>query len=345
MTTQTPTGDNTLLGEMVATRKIGRAERLLGPENYRIIKGLFKTPAAILGFSLIVAFILVAIFAPLIAPPVNPNDPYMIPRDGFKAEPQPMMSPWNRNQPPLPFWWGIMPYDEWVHIFGTSQGQYDVFYGVIWGTRTAFTTGMIVVIATVLIGVVVGAISAYYGGGVDNVIMRIVDVFLTLPFIMAALILAAVLTPKMGKSLVPAILALIAFGWMGYSRIVRGDILSTKERDYVMAAKVIGVKDSRILFRHILPNAIFPTLVYASLGIGDVVLTFAALSFLGIGTEVGYADWGQVLSFARNWIISLDEYWYIIFWPGLTLVLFVMGWNLLGDALRDVLDPRMRGKT
>jgi peptide/nickel transport system permease protein len=111
-----------------------------------------------------------------------------------------------------------------------------------------------------------------------------------------------------------------------------------------MAARVIGAKDGRILFRHILPNAIFPTLVLASLAIGDVVLSFAALSFLGIGTQVGYADWGQVLSFARNWISSLTTYWYIIVWPGLTLVLFVMGWNLVGDALRDVLDPRLRGK-
>ena len=234
--------------------------------------------------------------------------------------------------------------DKWVHIFGTAQGQYDVFYGVVWGTRTAFKTGMIVVVATLLIGIVVGAISAYYGGMVDNIIMRIVDVFLTLPFILAALILAAVITPRFGRSLAPAIIALVTFGWMGYARVIRGDILSIKERDYVMAARVIGVKDNRILFKHIIPNAIFPTLVLASLAIGDVVLSFAALSFLGIGTDVGYADWGQVLSFARNWIISLDEYWYIIVWPGLILVLFVMGWNLVGDALRDVLDPRMRGK-
>jgi peptide/nickel transport system permease protein len=139
-------------------------------------------------------------------------------------------------------------------------------------------------------------------------------------------------------------ISLIAFGWLGYARIIRGDILSVKERDYVMAAHVLGVKDSRVLFRHIIPNAIFPTLVLASLGIGDVVLSFAALSFLGIGAEVGYADWGQILSFARNWITSLDSYWYIIVYPGIALVLFVMGWNLLGDALRDVLDPRLRGK-
>ena len=235
--------------------------------------------------------------------------------------------------------------DKWIHILGVSTGQYDIFYGIVWGTRTAFKTGLIVVIATVLIGVIVGSVSAYYGGLVDNVIMRIVDVMLTLPFLLAALIMAAVLTPKIGKSLAPAIIALVTFGWMGYARIIRGDILSVKERDYIMAARVIGVKDSRILFRHIIPNAIFPTLVLASLAIGDVVLSFAALSFLGIGTEIGYADWGQVLSFARNWITSLNTYWYIIIFPGLTLVLYVMGFNLVGDALRDVLDPRMRGKT
>lgn len=346
MATTTPSGDNTLLNEAIPMRKIGRLERFLGPENYRVLVGLFKTPASIVGFSLILFFVIVALAAPAIAPPVNPNDAYKIPRDGYRSEPQPMGAEWGRNQPPLPFWWEpIMGTDQWVHLFGTSEGQYDVFYGVIWGTRTAFKTGMIVVIATFLIGITVGSLSAYYGGAVDNLIMRVVDIFLTLPYILAALIMAAVLTPKIGRSLVPSILALITFGWMGYARIIRGDILSTKERDYVMAARVIGVKDSRILFRHILPNAIFPTLVLASLAIGDVVLGFAALSFLGIGTEIGYADWGQVLSFARNWIISLDQYWHIVVWPGVTLVLFVMGWNLLGDALRDILDPRMRGKS
>ncbi len=339
-----PANDN-LLHEVTPLRTIGQFERFLGPENYRILTGLLKTPASVLGFILIVLFIIIALAAPLIAPPVTPNDPYKIPRDGFSASPQPPGSAWTRNAPPLPFWWKpIMKTDKWVHIFGTSQGQYDLFYGIVWGTRTAFRTGFIVVIATFLIGMLIGSASAYYGGAIDNAIMRIVDIFLTLPFILAALILAAVLTPKIGKSLVPAIIALTAFGWMGYARIIRGDILSIKERDYIMAARVIGVKDSRILVRHIIPNAIFPTLVLASLGVGNVILGFAALSFLGIGTSIGYADWGQVLSFARNWITSLDTYWYIIVWPGLTLMLFVMGWNLVGDALRDVLDPRMRGK-
>ena len=341
-----PSGDNTLLREVTAIRKITWLETLVGPENYRIVMGLLKTPASIMGFVLIGFFVFVAIFAPVIAPPVNPKDPYKIPRDGFKSQPQPMGSLWKVKPPPLPFWWEpIMGTDRWTHILGTSQGQYDVFYGIVWGTRTAFRTGLIVTIATFLIGVIVGSVAAYYGGGVDNVLMRIVDIFLTLPFILAALILATILTPRIGKSLYPSIIALIAFGWMTYARVIRGDILSIKERDYIMAARVIGVKDSRILFRHIIPNAVFPTLVLASLAVGDVVLSFAALSFLGIGTEVGYADWGQVLSFARNWITSLDQYWYIIVWPGLALVLYVMGFNLVGDALRDVLDPRMRGKT
>jgi peptide/nickel transport system permease protein len=237
-----------------------------------------------------------------------------------------------------------MKTDKWVHIMGTSTGQYDIFYGLIWGTRTAFRTGFIVVITTFLIGVIIGAVSAYFGGLIDNIVMRIVDIFLTLPFILAALILAAVITPRFGKSLLPATIALVAFSWMLYARLIRGDILSVKQRDYILAAKVIGARDSRVLFRHIIPNAVFPVLIYASLDVGAVVTTFAGLSFLGIGTEVGYADWGQLLSFARNWITSLNQFWYIIVWPGLTLVLFVLGWNLVGDALRDVLDPRMRGK-
>lgn len=340
----TPSGDNRKLREAVSERKISRFERFLGPENYRIIKGLSRTPASIIGFILITFFIFVALAAPIIAPPVT-KDPYKIPRDGFGSEPKPMGAEWKKNNPPEPFWYtAVTGKDEWVHLLGTAQGQYDIFYGIVWGTRTAFRTGFIVVIGTFLIGVIVGSISAYYGGWVDNVIMRIVDIFMTLPFILAALIMAAVLTPIIGKTLIPSILALISFGWMGYARIIRGDILSVKERDYILAARVVGVKDSRILFRHILPNAIFPTMVLASLAIGDVVLSFAALSFLGIGTEIGYADWGQILSFARNWISSLQDYWYIVVWPGLTLVFFVMGWNLVGDALRDVLDPRMRGK-
>src|SRR5258706_3245344 len=343
--TTIPTGNNDLLQEAAPTRHIGTIERFVGPENYRILTGLLKTPASIVGLSLIIFYAAIALAAPMLAPPKATGDPFQIPRDGFSSAPKPPGTVWTGKAPAIPFWYkAVTGKDKWVHLFGTSEGQYDIFYAMVWGTRTAFKTGLVVTFTTLLIGVIIGSVSAYYGGIVDNLIMRVVDIFLILPSILAALILAAVLTPRIGKSLIPTMTALIAFGWMGYSRIIRGDILSVKERDYVMAARVIGVKDSRILFRHILPNAIFPTLILASLAIGDVVLSFAALSFLGIGTAVGYADWGQILSFARNWITSLNTYWWIIVWPGLTLVLFVLGWNLLGDALRDVLDPRMRGK-
>ena len=340
-----PSGDNTLLRDSISLRKIGRLERFLGPENYRILVGMMKTPASIAGMVLVGMFVLIAVFAPQIIPSVG-RDPYAIPRDGFKSDPRPMGSEWTRNVPDIPFWYkAVTGNEEWVHLFGTSEGQYDIFYGIIWGSRTAFYASLVVTLSTLLIGVIYGSIAAFYGGIVDMVLMRIVDVLSILPGILAALILAAILTPLIGKSTIPIMVALIAFGWTGYSRFIRADILSVRERDYVLAARVVGVKDSRILFQHILPNAIFPTLILASMAIGEVVLSFAALSFLGVGVEIGYADWGQLLSFARNWIISLDQYWYILIWPGLTLVLFVMGWNLVGDVLRDVLDPRMRGKT
>ncbi len=324
-----------------------RLEPFFGPENLRLAQRLLKTPTSLAGLALIVFFALVALFAPVLAPVAGGSsaaDPYRIPRDGFSSDPKPPMSEWLRTPPPLPVWWKpVMKTDRWVHLMGTASGQWDIFYGVVWGTRTAFWTGLLITAITVAIGVILGAFSAYYGGWLDNLIMRVVDIFLALPFIMAALILTAVLTPRLGRSVLPAVIALIAFGWMGYARLVRGEILSVRERTYVLAARVLGVGDGRILFRHILPNAIFPTLILASGDVGGYVLNFAALSFLGIGTEVGYADWGQLLSFARSWITNLGQYWYILFFPGTALVLFVLGWNLLGDALRDAFDPRLRG--
>ena len=332
-----------LQADLVSTREIGKLERLINPENYRILKALVTTPTSIAGILLITFFIVVALAAPLIVPPLEGVNPYMIPRDGYSPVPKPPMSEWKHHVPPLPFWYEpFMKSKEWVHILGTTSQQYDILYGIVWGMRTALKTGVIIEFVTLLIGILIGSLSAYYGGRVDNVIMRIVDIFMTLPFILAALILAAVLLPYLGRSVAPTVIALIAFGWMGYSRLIRGDILSVKECEYVLAARVMGVKDLRILFRHIIPNAIFPTLVIASMDIGTYVLSFAALSFLGIGAEMGYADWGQMLAFARDWITALDDYWYIVVYPGITLILFVLGWNLVGDAIRDIMDPRLR---
>ncbi len=334
---------NLLKADVIATRKVGKFEMFVGKESYRILKGLVTTPTSVIGLILIALFVLIALAAPVIAPPIPGTNAYTMPRDGYSAQPKPPMSEWSTDAPPLPFWYKpLTGRDQWVHLMGTSSNAYDIFYGVIWGTRTALKTGVIIEFATLLIGILVGAISAYYGGTIDNVIMRIVDIFMTLPFILAALILAAVLMPVLGRSTVPSVIALIVFGWMSYARLIRGDILTVKERDYVLAARVIGVKNRKILFKHIIPNAIFPTLVMASMDIGTYVLNFAALSFLGIGTEVGYADWGQILSFARDWITQLGTYWYIVVYPGITLILFVLGWNLLGDAVRDVMDPKIR---
>ncbi|HFC08804.1 MAG TPA: ABC transporter permease [Chloroflexi bacterium] len=327
------------------SKEPGRLERLLGPDFYRMLKGLLTNPLSLSGLALLGLFLIVALAAPVLAPPRPNANPYHIPRDGFSPNPKMPGTDWRVRQPPLPFWWEpIMHKDHWVHLMGTASGQWDIYYGVVWGTRTAFKVGLIITLSVATLGIFLGSVSAYYGGAVDMVIMRVTDVFMSFPFLLAALTLSAILAPVMGKSLIPPSIALIMFGWMGYARLIRSDILSVKEREYVLAAKVLGASDRRILLKHILPNAIYPTLVVASMDMGSYVLSFAALSFLGVGAEVGYADWGQLISFARDWITDLGQYWFIVVYPGMALVLFVLAWNLVGDALRDILDPRLRGR-
>ena len=298
-------------------------QEALPPEERvpRWVKALVRNPVSIAGTLLVVFFVLIAILAPVLAPPEIPSQPYQIPRNGFLSEPQ---APSKAD--PL----------------GTTQGQYDIYYGVIWGTRTAFKIGLIVTGLTVLIGGSLGAISAYAGGWVDEVIQRIVEIFLAFPFLLAALTLATVLGAKIQNGLITGMIALIAFSWPSYARLIRGDVLSVKERDFVLAEKALGSPEWRTLLVHVLPNAMYSLLVVASLDIGTYVLTFAALSFLGLGANQGYADWGQMLSYARNWIPALNTHWWIVVYPGLALLLFVLAFNLIGDALRDALDPKMR---
>ena len=289
----------------------------------KLLKQLFTNPLSLTGIILIVFFVVIAIFAPVLAPPApRARDPYDMPRLGYSAEPQP-------------------PSQE--AIFGTAEGQYDIYYGVVWGTRTAFKAGLIVTAATLFIGLSLGTLAGYYGGPLDEVLMRIVEIFMAFPFLLAAITMAAVLQPKLGRGIWTPMVALIVFGWTTYARLIRGDILSVKEREFVLAARVTGASDFRIIMRHVIPNAIFPTMVVASMDIGTYVLAFAALSFLGVGVQVGYSDWGQIIAFARNWIPVLAKYWFIIVFPGAAITLYVLGWNLLGDAFRDILDPRMRG--
>jgi peptide/nickel transport system permease protein len=246
---------------------------------------------------------------------------------------------------------------------------------VVWGTRTAIRVGVVITIITLIIGLTIGSISAFYGGWFDEAMMRITEIFQAFPFLLAAITLTAVLQTIYGRgaagplvvmtkglgmitffdnpfgtidpvrmSLLTGMLAIIIFGWMTYARVIRGNILMVKESEYTMAARTVGASDMRILFRHLIPNAVFPVMVLASMDVGTYVLTFAALSFLGLGAQRGYADWGQMISFARNWVPSLATHWHIVVYPGMAIVLFVLAWNLVGDALRDILDPRMRGK-
>src|SRR3546814_50704 len=211
----------------------------------------------------------VATFALQIAPP-EPYQitPYEIPRSGFRAAPQP-------------------PSAE--NLFGTTEGQFDIFYGLVWGTRTAFKIGLGVVLISALIGLTIGTISAFYGGVVDEILMRVVDVFMAVPFLIAAM----VLTTLLGKGIAQMTIALTAFGWMNYARVIRSEILRVKEMDYVQAARPYGTGDFGLILQHILPNAFFPVLILATMATGSMVLAASALSFLGVGTEPGYADWGD----------------------------------------------------
>ena len=285
---------------------------------------LRKNPLSIIGLAIIFLFLIIALLAPVIAPtPENQQDSYMIPRDGYSPIPQ-------------------APSAE--HIMGTTEGQYDIFYGVIWGTRTAFKVGLIVISAVMAIGIFLGSLAGYFGGIVDEIIMRLTDIVLAFP----SLILAMAIVVALGPSIESVMYALIAVSWPVYTRLVRGDILAVREEDYVNAARGIGASHFRIIMKHILPNSIYPVLVMASLDIGAVVLAAAALSFLGLGAPEGYADWGQLISFARNWIVGSPTdpfaYWFTVTIPGLFILFFVLGWNLLGDAFRDILDPRLSRK-
>jgi peptide/nickel transport system permease protein len=282
---------------------------------------IVKNPLSLGGVIIIAIFVIIAIIAPLVAPtPAGARDPYLIPRDGYIAQPQP-------------------PSEE--HPFGTTEGQYDIFYGVIWGTRSAFRVALIVIGITILIGVVLGSLAGYFGGVIDEVIMRITDIFMAFPW----LILAMAIVTVMGPSLKSVMIALCAVWWPSYARLIRGDILQVREEDYVEAARGLGASSGRVITRHVLPNAIYPALIMASLDVGAVVLSAAALSFLGLGAPEGYADWGQMTQFAHNWIVGPTneplKYWYAVTIPGLFIFFFVLGFNLLGDAFRDIFDPRL----
>jgi len=335
---------------------------------------------ALTGLVIILAFVTIAALSPVLAPP-NPMDPFKIPRD---AEIN-VLTP-NPTPPTI------------KHIFGTTDQQYDLYYACIWGTITAFRTGLTVVGISLIIGLLVGTVAAYYGGLLDEVLMRFTDIIIAFPGLvlamalviafpakvpinisMIALVLFAIvsfmlLVVRPSKKLLlvvqaflilsvlsifffpfsldltlsrldKVLIAITLVGWPGYTRVIRGEVLRVKNEDYVEASRASGSSDFGVIIRHIWPNTVYPLLIVATLDIGSIVLSAAALSFLGIGADPDYADWGQIIQRSSPWInrpTELVANFHTFVIPGVFITFFVMGWNLLGDALRDVLDPTLR---
>ena len=321
----------------------------------KAMKRFRRNPLAIVGALLLISFVLIAVFAAPLTSYQLINTRNTCVRDlGLSASTVTDV----RNPLTAAFWRAVVlppascfdiprvsyspiptPASEGTFL-GTTGGGYDIYYGLIWGARSAFYAGITVVGFSVFVGIIVGSISGFFGGWIDNVLMRLIDVIFAIPSLILAIVIVAIL----GQSLTNVIIALMIFGWATYARLLRGDVLQLKEREFVDGARALGARNARLIFRHILPSAIGPLLIIASLDIGSVVLSVAALSFLGLGPPVGYADWGQMINFARGWLQGPPghpfAYWYVSFWPGLIIVLFVLSWNLLGDAVRDVLDVR-----
>jgi peptide/nickel transport system permease protein len=272
---------------------------------------VLSNPTTVIGLVIIVMMIGMALLAPVITEP-NVPDPYQMPRDWGAV----------RKPPGTP-----------GHILGTTNDGGDVLYGVIWGARTSLYLSLLVVSITTFVGIVVGSLAGFIGGKVDEILMRMVDVFLSIPELIFALAIAAVLGPSFGN----IVFALAVVFWVKYARIMRAQVIRVKQNDYVDAARMIGDSKLSIYFRDILPNAITPVMVQSTLDMGHVVLVGATLSFIGL-SEAGIAEWGVLVSEGQAGI-SAGRWWASTF-PGLMVFLWALAFNLVGDGLRDALDPR-----
>lgn len=289
----------------------------------------------ILALCIVLIFAAVAIAAPRLAPPSDPDSPAMFHRANRATLHVPQ--PPSRDLP-----------------LGTTPDQMDVYYSIVWGARSAFVFGTLVTLATVIIGVVIGASSAASGGWINEIAMRITDGFLTFPSIAGVWLFTQILLPPndvtppswlqnglMNFGITPLAVALVVFSWMPYARLVNSGVTALKKVDFVQAAHALGGSQWRIVFRHLIPNAISPAIVLAAKDVGGMVIWQATFTFIGITSE---SVWGTLLAQGRNWIIgpggSLTTYWWLFIPPTLALILFGVGWNLLGDGLVDLLNPR-----
>ncbi len=320
-----------------------RFTKFVKPKS-RFLGKMFKAyPLSLVGFAIVMLFAAMALLAPVIAPPVE-DDPYICPYDG------PTRQEWFSGIGVLP----TLPSPE--HPFGTIDG-YDVYYGCVWGIRTAFRISIVTTVVTLALGFVIGSAAGYFEGIVDELLMRLTDAFFALPGLLYVIIIALVIPLNWEVNFGSfnftiaisgfdrIMLALGVIGWPPYARLIRGEIKKVKEQDFVEAARAIGCSRLRILTKHILPNSINPVLSLAFLNIGGVVLAASTVAFLGFGAGAGYAEWGTIMANARSLlvIVSADStrYAFMLFIPGAFLSAFVFGWSLLGDSLKNIMDPTL----
>ena len=259
----------------------------------------------IIGGLIVLFFILVAIFAPFIAT----HDPELINTDAI------FMTPSSD------------------YLFGTDELGRDVFSRVVYGTRISIFVGFIAVGISTIIGIILGMLAGFYGGFTDSIVMRFTDIMLSFPTFFLILAVIAFLNP----SIVNVMVVLGVTGWMGVARLVRAEVMSVKNREFIVASKIQGLSQFKIMFKHILPNVLSPVFVTATLGIAGAILTESSLSFLGLGVQPPTPSWGNILTDGQN---NITTAWWLSLFPGIAIVITALGYNLLGEGMRDYLDPK-----
>lgn len=269
---------------------------------------LKKNKGAMTGLGIITMFVLMAIFAPLVSP-----------RDPLAQQISERLTPMFTNG----------------YIFGTDDLGRDMLSRLIYGARISMTIGVVSVGISLFFGIIIGVTSAYYGGTFDKIVMRLIDIMLAFPYILLTIVIVSLLGPSLTNAMVAIGISQVP----RYARVVRASVLAEKESDYVLAEKALGAGNFELMFLTILPNCLSPTIVQATLGVGEAILNSAGLSFLGLGAQPPTPEWGLMIASSKQFITNA---WWIVTLPGLAILLAVLGFNLFGDGLRDILDPKMR---